>query len=56
MNDTIVDMMNNAPKDRCPMCGHEFEEVKDFNHCPRCREITERDCLIGEWDDCAWDY
>ena len=45
-------------RNRCPMCGYEFEpdEIKDEIKCPRCKEACKKEELIGEWDDCAYDY
>jgi uncharacterized protein with PIN domain len=56
------------PRTRCPMCGYDFDhsdkmdvikEAKANNTtvwCPSCRHEFDPDHLIGEWDDCAYDY
>jgi hypothetical protein len=45
------------PRDCCPICGHQFQEVQDVNVCPTEhygeQEFT-RDELISEDDDYAW--
>lgn len=48
----------NAVKDCCPICGHQFFEVKPVNVCPTGhpglgQEFTPEE-LIGCWDDYAW--
>lgn len=51
-----------AVRNRCPTCGWEFleQQIGDSDEgsmkCPRCNETTRKGELIGEWDDCAWDY
>jgi hypothetical protein len=56
-----------TPPCRCPWCGREFElgdlEGKDTFNCPtkQCHYhwpnyTLTKDDLIGEWDNCAWDY
>lgn len=44
-------------RDRCPICGHQFVEVKDVNVCPTehgGQQEFAREELIGEDDDYAW--
>jgi rubrerythrin len=41
---------------RCPWCGHEFEEISVINYCPRCGEKSAEEELIGPDDNCAYDY
>jgi rubredoxin len=45
------------PRNRCPICGHEFDEVKAVNVCPTIhygeQEFTPDD-LITDDDDYAW--
>lgn len=50
----------NLPRDCCPMCGYEFSQEEILAEdvevtCPRCKESSDKDSLITEWDDSAWD-
>lgn len=47
---TIVSL----PRDCCPVCGHQFEEVTEQQTCPRCEQTSCRDDLITEDADYAW--
>ena len=45
-------------RNRCPVCGWEFDEVQRQNQCPGHglgTEIFLPEQLIGPYDDCAWD-
>jgi hypothetical protein len=47
-------MTENKVFDCCPVCGHQFDEVKSINVCLRCGEQSAPDQLIHEEDDYAW--
>ena len=47
----------NKVKNCCPICGHEFEEIKPINVCPTFHYFEQEfkpEELIGRWDDYAW--
>jgi hypothetical protein len=48
--------MDQKPRDCCPVCGYQFEEVKELNECPRHKptESFAPDELIAEDDDYAY--
>lgn len=48
--------MNEGERDRCPVCGYQFEEAQEQNTCPKHSptELFSRDELIGEDDDYAY--
>lgn len=51
---TFLFPRNDQPRNRCQMCGHQFEPVADVNACPVCNEVTPRDDLIREDDNYLW--
>lgn len=49
----------NKIKDRCPICGYQFDEVLDINICPTLHYGENNftpDELITDDDDYAWCY
>lgn len=51
--DGSVDVLE---KDRCPICGHQFDEVQDLNVCPKEHPVPPLwpEELITEVDDYEW--
>jgi hypothetical protein len=49
--------MNNLPKDCCPICGYQYEDLEkelDNWQCIDCGHWIHKDELITEEDDYAW--
>lgn len=42
------------PRDCCPICGYQFDDVRKVQVCPYCYEESEADKLITLDDDYAW--
>jgi hypothetical protein len=51
-------MVDTKEKDRCPVCGYQFDEVRDLNTCPQHSptQSFDRDQLITDDDDYAYCY